>query len=673
MPADLEAFSKFQAQLNGLIQKYTERRHEYIHESYAEDQLRMDFIDPLIEALGWDIRDIAKLGEGDREVVVERGATNGRPDYAFRIGRNIQFYLEAKAPHVTASKPHSIIQAKKYAYSNASQIVYFAAVTDFEEFMLFDVPRKPDLKKPLVGLVFRHKYTDYLSPKALKELWYLSRTEVSKGSLDRLLRPTSRAARLRSPLDKVFLSDLSQWRVRLAETAFASHPELTAPELNSAVQGFLDRLVFIRVAEDRGVLPPGRLIEIARTWKRERTERPIVADIFPLFKEVNEDLNGEIFKPHSCEALNWSSKLVAEIIEEGLEPYDFAQIGVELLGSIYERYLGQAIYIRDQKIRIEDKPSVRKAGGVYYTPKYVVDFIVKRTVGSLVEGKSPKQIGKLRILDASCGSGSFLLGAYQYLLDVHLRWYEKTKRSEPDLFGWDAGKPRLTITEKARILKNNIFGVDYDPQAVEITMMSLYIKMLEGERGLFHKKGLLPSLSSNIKCGNSLISTDFEDVTGKKASECHIGVFSWKNEFHQITKEGGFNVVLGNPPWGAALSDEERLYLRKSYSDVVDRMVDTYIYFIEQGLRLRRQRGIVSYIVPATLLNQVDTQAIRSRLLERGISLLVNLGQGVFGPRPLNTSAIFVSQAMSPRDQIVLADLSRCSTEEKQKRIGVIQ
>src|SRR3990167_2263140 len=247
----------------------------------------------------------------------------------------------------------------------------------------------------------------------------------------------------------------------------------------------------------------------------------ILTHLKDLFYEVNSDLNGDIFKPHACETIDVDSNLLAEIIENLYFPkcrYRFDVIGVELLGSIYERYLGSTIRVTPQRVKVEEKPEVRKAGGVYYTPKYIVDYIVKNTVCKLIEGKTPKQIEKIKILDPACGSGSFLLGAYQYLLDYHLEYYRKhPKEAQTITFDfYQKVRPddlSLPLRAKARILKNNIFGVDIDPQAVEITMMSLYLKALEGERSLLPKKqALLPSLTYNIKCGNSLIGYDFFDT-----------------------------------------------------------------------------------------------------------------------------------------------------------------
>jgi hypothetical protein len=206
--------------------------------------------------------------------------------------------------------------------------------------------------------------------------------------------------------------------------------------------------------------------------------------------------------------------------------------------------------------KVEEKPEVRKAGGVYYTPTYIVDYIVKNTVGKLCAGKRPRQIDSIRILDPACGSGSFLLGAYQYLLDYHRDWYQKdgTGKHTKEIYQGRGGQWYLTIQEKKKILLNNIYGVDIDPQAVEVTKLSLLLKVLEGENQdtlerqmkLFRERAL-PDLESNIKCGNSLTGPDF--YNGHQMSFFDEDAFEWRSEFAEIIGKGGFNIVIGNPPY----------------------------------------------------------------------------------------------------------------------------
>ena len=245
-------------------------------------------------------------------------------------------------------------------------------------------------------------------------------------------------------------------------------------------------------------------------------------------------------------------------------PYEFSVLPVEILGHVYEQFLGKVIRLTaGHMAKVEEKPEVKKAGGVYYTPSYIVDYIVQNTVGRLLEGKTPKEAARLTVLDPACGSGSFLVGAYRHLLEWHLKQYEEDgpEKHKKEMFQAAGGVWRLTTAEKKRILLNNIYGVDIDPQAVEVTKLSLLLKVLEGEsqetietqRKLFHERAL-PDLAGNIKCGNSLIGPDFYE--GRDRRRCwtrRSGTGSTSStgtrSFHRIMKAGGFDAVIGNPPY----------------------------------------------------------------------------------------------------------------------------
>ncbi|MEN6488210.1 MAG: N-6 DNA methylase [Smithella sp.] len=330
-------------------------------------------------------------------------------------------------------------------------------------------------------------------------------------------------------------------------------------------------------------------------------------------------------------------------------PYEFSVLSADILGQVYEQFLGKVIRLTsDHRAVVEDKPEVKKAGGVFYTPTYIVDYIVKNTVGKLLEGKTPKKVDDLRILDPACGSGSFLIGAYQYLLDWHLKWYAENnpdkhaKAKKPTLYKGSGDAWHLTTAERKRILLNNIYGVDIDSQAVEVTKLSLLLKVLEGETGeslnqqrkLFHERAL-PDLGGNIKCGNSLIGPDFYD--GKQISmldeeEMHrVNVFDWQAEFPEIFKAGGFDAVIGNPPWGASFMPEEKEYFRTHYENFHVRTPESFNYFIGKMFKLTRLGGYDGAIIPSSFLNQHEFWKTRKTLVEKAkLFRICNLGDSVF-------------------------------------------
>jgi type I restriction-modification system DNA methylase subunit len=345
-------------------------------------------------------------------------------------------------------------------------------------------------------------------------------------------------------------------------------------------------------------------------------------------------------------------------------PYEFTVISSDILGHVYEQFLGKVIRLTEgHRAVVEDKPEVKKAGGVYYTPTYVVDYIVRQTVGKLVEGKTPKQVAKLRILDPACGSGSFLINAYQFLLDWHHDWYlahkpeSWAKGRNPVLVQTTSGW-KLTISERKRILLDNIYGVDIDPQAVEVTKLSLLLKVLEGESEqtiqpflrLFQQRAL-PDLGNNIKCGNSLIGPDFYQQQNlpliNDDERLRINVFDWNYEYPDIMKSGGFDAVIGNPPYGATFIESEALYFRKNYQ-VFRGVKDVYTCFMEASLTRLKNGGRLSFIIPSAWLGGPDYEILRRLFLTYQIDTVILLPFDVFDEAYVDTAVLVISKLKAP-------------------------
>ena len=372
------------------------------------------------------------------------------------------------------------------------------------------------------------------------------------------------------------------------------------------------------------------------------------------------------------------SQIVVEIIESlypPKSPYNFAIIGVDLLGTIYEKYLGKTIRLTDKRVKIEEKPEVRKAGGVFYTPKWVVAYIVDRTVGSLIEGKSPEQIKDIHVLDPACGSGSFLIEAVDRLFEYHLKYYEtyprEAKRHElfPNVvtaYDEDGNAiPRLSIYKKGEILRDCVFGVDLDPQAVEITMMSLYIKVLEGERALPHNKELLPSLSKNIRCGNSLIGFDFLDqqTLVPEADKERVNCFDWfSNETgfgRYINETRGFDAIIGNPPYiriqtMKEWAPKEAEYFNKKYKTAENGNYDIYVVFVEKATQLLDTNGLFGFILPNKFFQAEYGNNLRELLTKNNyLREIVNFGdEQVFEEVTTYTNLLFLNKNNKKRSNM---------------------
>ena len=583
----------------------------------SETELRDWFVDPLFEALGWDLRAKQQVRKEPSVTVQEAGLERSkRADYSFHIGNTRHFFVETKMPHINLERNTvPAFQLRRYGWSGNTPV---SVLTDFEEFCVYDCRIEPNQRDPAATARLRYWTTrNYIDDWAEIESRF-SREAVAQGAL----REWTEGKRVRGALsvDQSFLREMENWRELLAADIALHNRNLSQRQLNLLVQRAIDRIVFLRIAEDRDIESYGRLRRAADEG------RQVYAQLKILFREADDKYNSGLFHFGADDRASEpdSDSLNIHIPDEPLRhiiknlyfpssPYEFAVMPPEILGQVYEQFLGKVIELSPGgAVRIEAKPEVRKAGGVYYTPAYIVDYIVENTVGALLKDKTPAQAAKLRILDPACGSGSFLVGAYQYLLDWHLDYYSRQPDKNKNVLRRIVGGYALATAEKRRILQNNIYGVDLDQNAVEVSKLSLLLKMLENESDATGRQTLmfaaggriLPDLSDNIKWGNSLIGSDF--FRGPQAglfvdeeAMLKVKAFDWDSDagFGKIMAAGGFDAVIGNPPY-VRMEEFKNIkpYLRAKYSVHADRM-DLYGYFIEKEHELLRDDGYFGMIV----------------------------------------------------------------------------
>jgi len=668
--------------ISELVERFDRNLEAYKQGKYNETQVRLEFINPFFEELGWDITNKQGYAEAYKEVVhedaIKVGGATKAPDYSFRIGGVRKFFLEAKKPSADIKEDtHPAYQLRRYAWSAKLPL---SILTDFEEFAVYDCHVKPvKTDKASHSRILYLTYTDYT--KRWEEIADIfSREAILKGSFDKYVE-SKKTKRGTAEVDTAFLQETERWRDLLARNIALRNPNLTHRELNFAVQRTIERIIFLRICEDRGIEPYSRLMALQNGTR-------IYQRLFQLFRQADDRYNSGLFnfrpeKERSEDSLDKPTpdlsiddKVLKDILKNLYypdSPYEFSVLPANILGQVYEQFLGKVIRLTPaHHAVVEDKPEVRKAGGVYYTPTYIVDYIVKQTVGKLLEGKRPGPRGavsKLKILDPACGSGSFLLGAYQFLLDWHRDEYIKdgpekwaTGRT-PRLYKTDTGEWKLTTNERKRILLNNIYGVDIDPQAVEMTKLSLLLKVLEGEDEqtiskqfvLFHQR-VLPDLANNIKCGNSLIGPDFyksQQMTFLDEEETYrINAFDWQAEFLEIIKNGGFDAVIGNPPYIRIQGMKEWAPLevehyKKAYKAAGKGNYDIYVVFVEKGLSLLNDRGGLGFILPHKFFNSQYGESLRGLLAEgRHLSSIVHFGyQQVFSGATTYTCLLFLTQS----------------------------
>ena len=675
-----------------LVETFARNRETYTSSSYNETQLRREFLDPLFAALGWDVNNTSGYAEAYKDVIhedsIKIGSATKAPDYCFRIGGTRKFFLEAKKPAIDIKHDiHPAFQLRRYAWSAKLGL---SILTDFEEFAVYDGRVRPvKTDKAATARVKYIKYNEY--PDRWDEIADIfSRDAILKGSFDKYAVSTRRKKGT-AEVDAAFLAEIEMWRNSLARNIALRNPGLTNRELNFAVQRTVDRILFLRMCEDRGIEIYGQLLGLtngAEVYKRlcavfRRADEKYNSGLFYFEQEKGRSEGPDELTP----GLMIDDKVLSPILKRLYypdSPYEFSVLPAEILGNVYEQFLGKVITLTaGHRAKVEDKPEVKKAGGVYYTPTYIVEYIVKNTVGKLLEGKTPNTAAKLKILDPACGSGSFLIGAYQYLLDWHLRYYTENgpeqwaKKKNPRVYQSKIDEWKLTTGERKRILLNNIYGVDIDTQAVEVTKLSLLLKVLEGENQasldnqlrLFHERAL-PDLSDNIKCGNSLIGPDFYEHRQMNLFDdeemYRINAFDWGAEFPGVFKKtkkategtedteygGGFDAVIGNPPYIRiqTMKDtqpESVEYFRRYYKSAAKGNYDIYVVFVEMALSLLNNNGRTGYILPHKFFNAKYGKPLRE-ILSKGkhLSHVVHFGhQQVFTGATTYTCLLFLNKS----------------------------
>jgi N-6 DNA Methylase len=757
MPTDA-TFESFEKELNRLVDLFGKRLAELKKPGYAEAQLRDDFLNPMFRALGWDMENRACLIQREREVEIESATQIGggrkRADYLFRADKRDRFVCEAKKP---AEELHSsyAFQAKRYAWNKGVPV---AVLTDFEELKIYIVGGKPQIDEPEVGEWKSYHFQQY--PLIARELWdLLARDKIAAGSIDAALDALPKKATVTGKarqkwlikpdrnraLDNDFLEFLDETRRDLASDIYKNndHDELLdGHKLTEACQRVIDRILFLRICEDRDIDTGERLQSIVDKWRKntgnEDTGRRAYQQPFELhdapvnyhgdgmrapkdslwrdvvrhFRALDRRppshvpfFNGNLFKSHFTETLiigdEWLARFIGDLSDDE-SPYLFNVIEVEILGSVYERFLGKVVRPQGRGITIEDKPEVRKAGGVYYTPRYIVDYIVEQTAGKLLneiaaekESEGVKAFStrteKLRLLDPACGSGSFLIRAFERVCE---HWQKRltaalpTKEQKVERAGWEkkhrplcwvdaqTNDVHLTVALKRQILTQNIYGVDVDAAAVEVTQLSLYLKMLEDEnrttlqrqRELLSDEteiALLPPLQDNIKCGNSLIASDFSMIPEDLV---RVHAFDWPVQFALIMRAGGFDAVIGNRPYIRiqGFPEDQITYFGNNYLAATGNY-DIYVNFVERGLNLLSKTGRLGMILPNKFFRTDYGLGLRKTLSDKSVvAEIVDFGAEQVFDATTYTCLLFLSRsgnekfayAISKPDPKILATLS---------------
>lgn len=591
-----------------LIEKYTADRDYYLTSKYNETLLRSDFLDPFFELLGWDIKNNAGKPTNEREVILEEALKanasehSKKPDYTFRLFSERKFFLEAKKPCVSIeSNNDTAKQVRRYGFTAKLKI---SVLSNFEYLIIYDTSVKVEKDdNHTKALVKKYHYTEYESRfEEIKQL--LGKESVYSGAFETEWKEIESKINQYS-IDNLFLNQINEWRKALGSEINKHDPKIDEQQLNDIVQSYLNRVLFIRVCEDRNLEDYQTLLKFANT----NDFKALIKKFEEADKRYNSGLFDQLLKDKIVENISSVFWTIIKQLYYPESPYSFSVFSSDVLGSIYEIFLSEKLTIQSGTVVLVKKPE-NVDRDIITTPTFIISDILRNSVLKKCESKTDKEILKLKFADISCGSGAFLLELFQLLNDILIDYYLKNDKAK--LIQTNINTYKLPFEIKRQLLLNCIYGVDKDYNAVEAAKFGLLLKLLEDEdtNSTNKTKPVLPDLSENIFFGNSLLNP--KQVTNKK-DQVIINPF----DFSKLL----FDVIVGNPPYMKSEDMKNitplELPLYKTNYDSAYKQFDKYFLFLEQGINLLADDGILGYIVPSKFTKVGAGKKLRELLAEK--------------------------------------------------------
>ncbi len=604
-------------QLKVLIDAFSEGYADYKKGTYSEAQVRIDFLNPLLKCFGWDVDNEARKTQLYREVIQEESIdveeedkiTKKNPDYTLKQFGQRSLFVEAKkvSIDITTEKAPAF-QTRRYGWSAN---LPFSVLTNFEHLVFYDCTVKPDLEDIASHNRFKtFHFANFIDN--LDEIYsLLSFDAIKSGSLDII---DTGELKGEETFDSHFLNQIENWRQVLAENVVENNTDLSQDDINFLIQRMINKIIFLRICEDREI-------------EKYETLKSITSydELKELFIASDNKYNSGLFsfiEDNLAQQITIDDQILIDIFSElyyPVSPYAFSVIDSDILSQIYEQYLGNKIELApDYSVSIVQEPEVVASNGVVPTPKRIVKQIVSETLDNLYADVDFADSLSFKIADICCGSGTFLLSVFDYILHYREAYYlAQEELNNGFLTELSEGQFSLSLSEKHTILTDNIFGVDINPYAVEVAHFSLLLRLIENETAVSIQSFLdntgekvLPNLDENIKCGNSLLDDNYfefdEDAEDNNDLLFKINPFNWEEEFPFLEETNGFNAIVGNPPYVriqnfVKYSPEEIEYYRSKkspYTYSKKDLFDKYYLFIERAINLLCEGGRVGYIVP---------------------------------------------------------------------------
>lgn len=544
-------------------------------------------------------------------------------------------------------------QTRRYGWNGNLRA---SVLSNFTDMIIYDTSIRPNENDEVsTAMVAHYHYTEYVE-KFAEISRFLSYASVVSGEFFEIFDKVTDTFR-KEPFDKYFLAQIKEWRYSLSQDIYNNNSDLDEESLNVFVQRIINRIVFLRICEDRN-------LEQYETLKKIK----MYSELRRLFDAADKKYNSGLFELIDEENIQITDGLLIHIFKELYYPnscYEFSIVDPYIIGQIYELFLEEKIAISDTRIVVEKKTEIIDSQGVVNTPKNITDIVVGRTLEPLYKYDLFSKWSTYCIADICCGSGNFLLSAYEYILNCYTMYYIEMDKDNAlqrgILISKGEGTYTLSFDKKYQILKQNLYGVDIDNLATEVAKFSLLIKLIEDvsvdeikNHSVSTHGKVLPNLDNNIRNGNSLVDSKYLTYNSHFYEDAklisQIKLFDWNIEF----KGKKFDAIIGNPPYIKVqnmvhYSESEYQYLKSDISEFKTakaELLDKYYLFLERGLELLASDGRLGYIIPHKFMLIKAGTVLRKMLSEkRCVETIIHFGtEQVFKGKSTYTCLLFLEK-----------------------------